>query len=209
MAIIGYYMLQSAIQEWMDREDLKSDKLEDMISLAEARFNRELKMVDTDATLFCAKNSPKVDISLLDILEPRALFLIEKNSNKEVKLTMRVDGDFPYSTTPGYPSFWAIDGDAINFDCPLIDTCLLRFRYGGKFALSDSVLTNKLLQDHPDIYLAGAIVWGGLFVEDDAKIAKWSQMLDTFMMEAKRTIAQSRRGTLISDLPVLGNSYRW
>jgi hypothetical protein len=45
-----YSGLKAALQDWMDRADVTA-KAADCIALAEARFNRELKMVATDATL--------------------------------------------------------------------------------------------------------------------------------------------------------------
>ena len=50
MAITTYTELKSAIADYMARSDLTGN-VEDFIALAEARLNRLLKMVETDATL--------------------------------------------------------------------------------------------------------------------------------------------------------------
>ncbi len=47
MAINSYSTLQTAIQDWMDRSDVSGD-VADFISLAEARFNRELGLIEVD-----------------------------------------------------------------------------------------------------------------------------------------------------------------
>lgn len=214
MAISTYSELKTAVQDWMDRTDI-SGNVADFISLAEATFNRELKMVETDVTLTGTIGSRAIDISSYDIIEPDALWLVDPNQTQEVKLVEQPDGHFPYYSANGYPTIWAIDGDYINFDSPLDTAYTFRFRYVGKFALSDSATTNKLLTDHPDIYLCGSIVWGSMFVEDDARIQKFAGMLTGFMSQAKHKIAQSRRGTVQMDpaLSIGGSrnmgNYQW
>jgi hypothetical protein len=108
---------------------------------------------------------------------------------------------FAYTDTSGKPCFMPSTGRTTrSISTARLDFAYsFRFRYQGKFALSDTFPTNQLLADHPDIYLAGAIVWGSIFVEDDAKIMKWSQMLSGFMDEAKHVLAKSRRGRLQPD----------
>lgn len=211
MAITTYAQLQAAIPDWMDRADLTTTKVQEFISLAEAHFNRELKMVETDTTLTGVAGSRRITINSLDIIDPIALMLVD--GTEERPLVQRMDGSFPYTTNSTTPSTWAIDGDNIDFDCLLDTAYSFRFRYVGKFALSDASPTNKLLEDHPDVYLAGALVWSGLFVEDDGKAGKWNQILDNFIRAAKHRLAQSRRGKMTADAGILLNNrpafYGW
>lgn len=214
MAINSYSTLKTAIAEWMDRTDISASKLSDIVQLAEAGLNRELRMVETDVTLTGTVGSRSVNIAAYDIIDPVAVFLVDTTLGREIELVERGDGTFPYITDNGKPSIWTIDGDNINFDCQLDSDYSFRFRYRGKFALSDSVTTNQLLEDHPDVYLAACIVWGGLYVADDAAIQKWASLLGDFVRGAKHRVAQLRRGQLLVD-PALaygaGNqgTYRW
>lgn len=214
MAINSYSTLKTAISEWMDRSDISATKLSDIVQLAEAGLNRELRIVETDVTLTGTIGSRSISIASYDIVDPVAVLLTDSVLGREIELVEKGDGTFPYLTDNGRPSIWTIDGDNINFDCPLDTAYSFRFRYRGKFALSDVVTTNKLLEDHPDVYLAACIVWGGLYVADDAAIQKWASLLGDFIKGAKHREAQLRRGRMTVDPMVsYGNaangSYRW
>ena len=181
----------------MAREDL-SGNVADFISLAEARLNRLLKPVKTDATLAGTTGSRVIDISSLNVVEPIALFISDSEGD-EREVTQKADGTFPYDEEESEPSFWAIDGDAINFDCPLDSDYSFRFRYAQRLALSDSAPTNELLTNHPDIYLAASIVWGGLYIKDSGASAEFKNILDEFIIETQHEYAQKSRGVLTPD----------
>ena len=50
MAINSYSTLQTAVSNWLDRDDL-SDRIPEFISLAEATFNRVLRIRAMETTL--------------------------------------------------------------------------------------------------------------------------------------------------------------
>lgn len=206
MAISTYTELQQAVQDWMDRTDIAGNVV-DMVTLAEARLNRKLKVVETNATLTGTAGSRSIDISGLAIVQPITLKLNE--DFREWDITPRENGTFDYGDTSSRPSFWSIDGTNIVFDVPLDQNYPFRFRYRGRFALSDAAPTNDLLEKHPDAYLAASIVWGGLFTEDDRKISTWKALLDEAISEISSTINQNQRGQLTVDpgLGVIGRRY--
>jgi hypothetical protein len=197
MSIANYTDLKAAITTWMTRGDI-AGQASDCIALAEAALNRELPAVETDATLTGVVDSRRIDISAQNCVEPIALFVAESGLN-EVQLVPFVDGTFPYRVTSGYPRVWAIDGQAIDFDCPLDQAYPFRFRLRQRFALSDAVPTNWLLTNHPDVYLAAAIVWGGVFIQDDPATARWVSILNSALPSVRNIISQSKRGTLVVD----------
>lgn len=205
MAISTYSELKQAIQDWMDRSDI-SGNTADMITLAEASLNRLLKTVETDVTLTGTINSRSISISTYKVTYPIALFINDPTRYTEIELVQRVDGSFPYASIAGYPSNWAIDGTNIDFNCLLDQAYTFRFRYVGRFALSDAAPTNELLTNHPDIYLSACIVWGGLYVADDAVIARYAGPLTEFVRERKRLEEENRRGKLTVDpaLAIIG-----
>lgn len=211
MAINSYSTLKTAIQDWMDRSDVSGD-VADFISLAEARFNRELGLIEVDNTLTGTVGSRVISVSAIDFIEPVGLWLTDTNDEREYEVFLDADGRFPYFTDNGRPTRYAIDGDNLNFECPLDEAYSFRFRTRSKFALSDAAPTNKLLEDHPDIYLAASIVWGGLFVEDDDRVARFAGPLDRFIREVKHTIAKNRKGTVFVDAalaPRIDTSWQW
>lgn len=197
MAISTYSELQTAVTDWMARSDL-SGNAADFIMLGEARLNRELNPVETDATITGTQDSRRIDISAQSCVEPIALFLAETGMD-EVELTRKTDGTFPYLATAGKPSFWAVDGTNIDFDRPLDASYPFRFRFRQRFALSDSATTNWLLANHPDIYLAATLIWGGLFTRSSDIGSTFKAILDEGIPEVRSLIAQSKRGTLTVD----------
>lgn len=205
MAISTYAELKTAISDWMARADL-SGNAADFITLAEARLNREIPAVQTDVTLTGTLGSRRIDVSSYSVVSPIALFLVDTDGD-EIELTQRADGTFPYLDTSDQPKFWAMDGNYIDFDCPLDTAYTFRFRIKQRYALSDSATTNWLLTYHPDIYLAASLIWGGAYVKDFPYAATFVSSLDSGIPSVKNIIMEQNRGVLTVDpaLRVSGN----
>jgi len=200
MSIANYTDLKTAILDWMTRNEL-TGSVADFITLGEARLNRLLDPVGTTATLAATIGSASVSIASLSIVSPVALF--NDNSGAEYEIIQKPLGGFTLEDTEGAPTFWAIEGQNINFDRPCDQAYSLRFVYEGRFALSNIAPTNEFLTNNPDLYMAAAIVWGSVYVQDIPNAAMWKQMLDEFTAEVKHNNAQKKRGTLTVDVGVL------
>lgn len=201
MPINDFPSLKTAVSNWMSRGDVAGEA-DDFISLGEAALNRELNPVEIDVTLTGVANSRSIDIAGQSCVEPIALFLAETGLD-EVPLTPKTDGTFPYLNSSGRPRFWAIDGTNIDFDRPLDQAYPFRFRFRQRFALSETAPTNWLLTNHPDVYLAAVLVWGGVFIQDDVAASRWMTILNTALPSVRNTIAQSKRAlaTMDSSMP--------
>ena len=195
MALGTYAELQTAVLSWLDRSGIDDTAAPDWITLGEAFLNREIGAVETDATLTGTADSRRIDISSLSMERPIALFLAESGYD-EVRLQPKADGTFPYRTTSGRPTCWAIDGTNIDMDCPLLEAYPFRFRYRQRFALSDSATTNWLLTNHPDVYLAATMVYGNLYNKAVANASTWREIINTSVPSITHSIAQSKRGTI-------------
>ena len=193
MAISNYTELKAAISEWLDRTDIEGNAA-DFVTLAEARLNRLLDVVEAKATLTGISASRTIDISAYKVIEPVGLFVDIGTS--EVEIDFVPAGTIRFIETSGQPAYAMIDNDNLIFDCPLDQAYSFRFRYRGRFALSDAAPTNDLLTEHPDVYLAACIVWGGVFIRDRAAIADFKTLLDEFIAETQHHIAKSKRGVL-------------
>lgn len=202
MALDTYSELKSAVSDWMARSDL-SGNVADWIKLAESRLNRQLDAVEVDQSLTGTASSREIDTSSYAIVQPVALYMSEAGSD-EIQLIEKAG--FPFLDSTGRPKFWDFDRSAekIIFDRPLDTAYSFRLRYRQKFALSDSVTTNWLLENYPDIYLAATLVWGGGFVSDFAKAAAFKSVLDEGLPEVRSVIAQSKRSVLTVDRALSG-----
>lgn len=198
MAISTYSELKTAISDWMDRTDLTGN-VTDFITLAEARLNRKIDAVETDATLTGTVDSRNVSVSALSVIEPMSVFIADTAGGDEREVQIKAPGTFAYNDTSGEPGYVALNGTNLVFDHPLDIAYSIRFRYRGRFALSDAAPTNDLLTNHPDVYLAACIMWGGVFIRDTASVAGFKSLLDEFMDETSNHIAQKKRGTLSPD----------
>ena len=159
MAIATYSDLKTKVASWGRRAGNATFVAEvpDIITIAEARLNRELPAVETDQALTGTSGSRRIDISAYSVVEPIALWLAETGVD-ERKVQFRADGTFPYLATSGRPGFVARDGNYLDFDRELDAAYPFRFRFRQKFNLSDSATTNWLLTNHPDVYLSACLM---------------------------------------------------
>tara|TARA_R110002110_G_scaffold37601_4_gene124038 strand:- start:2595 stop:3242 length:648 start_codon:yes stop_codon:yes gene_type:complete len=201
MAISTYSELKTAVTEWMDRSDI-SGTAEDLVTLAEAKLNRKLDAVEVTATLTGTASSRNVDVSSLDIIEPMFVYIADTVGGDETEIELKAPASFPFDDTNGEPGYVSLDGDNLVFDRPLDVAYSIRFRYRGRFALSDATPTNDLLTYHPDVYLAACIMWGGVYINDAGKVQGFKSLLDEFIDEAQSHIAQRKRG-ILSPTPIL------
>lgn len=199
MSITNYTELKAAIVDWMARSDLTGNAA-DFITLAEARLNRLLGPVGTTATLTGVVGSDSIDISALSVQEPQNLYITQGVS--EYYLTPRALGTYSTTTIDGLPSIWSIEANSIVLNRELDSAYSFRFVYLGRFALSDAAPTNEFLTNHPDLYLAAAIVWGCTYTKD-ATVAVWKQTLDEFTAEVAHDNSRKKRSQLTVD-PALG-----
>lgn len=206
MPFSNYSELQASITDWMARNDVTA-KATDFIALAEAGLNRELKQVGTTATLTGVSGQNYVDISALQMIEPKSLFI--QDTDAEYEMTKMELGTYTQHEFSGRPSIWSIEGDRIVFDRELDQAYPFRFVYTGRFALSVAAPTNDFLTENPDLYMAASIVWGSVYVKSTADISLWSNMLGAFLASVKHTEARKARGDMIVDpaLLVIGKRY--
>lgn len=207
MALANLDDLKSAVTKWMARGDV-AGSAEEFIALAEAGLNRELAPVETDVALTGTIDSRSIDISGTACVEALALFL-ERTGRTEWPLARKTDGTFPYRDEQGEPSIWTIDGENIDFDRKLDQSYTFRFRIRQKFALSDSQPTNWLLTNHPDVYLAAVLIWGGIFTRNTPYAATHKAVLDRGIPSVRNIIAQKNRASLSLDPAVATMGRRW
>lgn len=196
VSLTTYAQLQASVVEICERtgDTAFTNNVPAMVLLAENMLNREFPAIETDAALTGTVNSRTISLSALSMVQPVALFLA-RTGQDEVELSQQADGTFPYKSASDVPSYWAIDGTNIDFDCPLREAYPFRFRYRQKLALATTD-PNWLLTNYPDVYLSATIVEAANFMEDVPNLARWKGRLEEAIRQIKHTIMQSNRGTL-------------
>lgn len=96
---------------------------------------------------------------------------------------------FP-TETPGDPSHFAIEGENILFR-PVPSSSAVKGTYWKTIpALSGSATTNWLLTDHPDAYLAAALVEAFAFGMDEQRMSFWQGRFNAKVEEINRAGAR-------------------
>lgn len=210
MGLSNYSELKTSIETWMERsgDAVITGNAGDIVTLAEARINRVIENLSQETTLNAVADSRSIDISSLSLVEPISLWRTDE-AGADQQIELKNLGSLHQNDVAGDPAFAALDSDSLEFDCPLQAGQTFRFVYRGRVALSDSNTTNDILTNHPDVYLAACLFWGGLLTEDSDMTAVYKSVWDQFARETKSTIAQQRRSTL-TPLPglVQGSSHR-
>jgi hypothetical protein len=191
--------LKTAVIDWLARSDVTANG-DDQITLAEARLNRELGEVLTEQTLTGTLSQRYIDVSSYTVARPISLFLAETGLD-EVELTPKMDGTYPRSVTNGRPSYWSyVNGaERIYFDCPLSGAYPFRFKFRQRFSLAADGDSNWLLAKHPDIYLAASILWGGLYTQDNPRMATFAAVLEQGIPSVKAYISAQNKTVLTVD----------
>ena len=207
MSISTYSELKTAVQTWLDRSDLSANAA-DFIALAESRLNRvlPLRTMQVDVTLTGTGSSRSLALPA-DFVEPVALFLT--TFGVQTRLTPRLAGTFEYGTVNGVPSAWCINGTNIDLDVPCDQAHTFSFRYRKSFALSDSVTTNWLLTNHPDVYLFAALVEAAFFIENPDFMAGVQGRLDLALKEVIDEQGRSLGIATLATDPALATRHRY
>lgn len=154
----------------------------DMIALAEADINRELRVRDMyeTATGTLVAGVQTLPITALRFGGVKRIEITESGSQRELE-QMAGDAavDAYYASSSGVPIHYVIDKDVLRlFPTPDSDYSYTLFYWQKVAALSDSNTTNWLLDAHPDVYLYGALVHAEGFRLGDSRIATWKTLYE-------------------------------
>lgn len=167
MSITTYSELQTAVATWLHRNDLTA-VIPDFITLAEAKFNRLLRVRDMEDAIsgtitsgavalpadFAELKSLYADTSPPVSLQPKSLEWIRNQA--ELATT-----PLHYAFDQGSLVFWPSSGDVAGT------------YYARIPALSASNTTNWLLTKWPDLYLFGALEQSAPYLKADQRLPVW------------------------------------
>lgn len=197
MAIATYSDLQSAAADWLNRTDLSS-VIPTFISLAEAKFNRELRTRDmlsrsqaSSSDEFIAMPADflemyDLELNMSGISAQQPLAYIGPNEAKSLKANKIVG-------KPRY--FTIIDGAFEIIPAPTSSTTLLITYYARIPALSATQTTNWLLTKSPDLYLYSTLLEAAPYLKNDERVQLWAaarqQVMDAMALESERASRQT------------------
>lgn len=180
MALTTYSELQTAVANWLSRDDLTS-RIPEFISLCEAKLNRELtvRQMETRVTTSCDTTDAEPEfISLPDDFQSmRRIRLSSVTGKPRLKYLSGTQADeFRYGddNTSGQPSHFTIMGSEIELIPTPDSDYTIEMVYRKNIPALASNSTNWLLTFAPDVYLYGALLESAPYIKEDQRIQTWA-----------------------------------
>ena len=171
MAIGTYAELQTAVANWLDRDDL-TDRIPEFIALAEARMNRILRIRLMEGKYTASTAAAQRNYALpAGYLQMRNLQVNTSPIRPCQYVTPEIFDRLYGSTLTGTPEIYTIVADEIQLG-PIPGSVLTieMLFYKRVTALSASNTTEAMLTDNPDIYLYGALMEAEPFIMNDERV---------------------------------------
>lgn len=222
--ITDYASLQSAITDWILRDDLSPERVQDFIRLAESKMDMTLRSRELKVEIAVnagADGNTRVPIPA----DYNQLILMQPVGGWEV-----VDGVLTTNTLPGLQPLVPISFNMLRASSAQPGAHPLVFAevpngsdwelwpMGGQFIisiwyfqkvpkLSDENPTNELLTNWPDLYLAGAMIEAEIFLKTpQAERGGWVQMYGALIQQLNNTQRQVQvSGGTLRTMPAYGN----
>ena len=193
MSIATYTDLKAKIAEYLARDDLTS-AIPDFITLAEAKFNRELfvRQMEVRATTTADINSAEPEFITLpsDFQSMRRVRVTSADRKPQLEFMSGVQMD-EYRTksgnVSGAPRYFTIFGTELELAPTPDAACTIEMVYRANVpALSDSNVDNWLLLQAPDAYIYGSLLESAPYMKEDARIQVWAAGLTTTLDSLNR-----------------------
>ena len=182
MAISNYSQLQSAVGDFLNRQDLEA-VIPTFISLAEADLNRSIRHRS-----MLTRSTATIDTQFTalptDFLEAKNIQLNSEPITVLRYVTME-HADLVRQRNPtGQPCYYSIVGDTLEV-VPVPDTSYTaELTYYKKItALADDATSNWLLSYHPDVYLYGTLMQSAPYLKDDQRIPVWGSLYRQYLAD--------------------------
>jgi len=195
MTLANYSELQSAIADFLNRDDLTS-VIPSFIRLAESRIDRDLRHYRQEKRS-TAQLDTQYSAVPADYLSPIRLQILDGSTNPvepistAQMLQLRADN---YDHT-GKPTHYALTAGGLElYPTPDIVYNASLVYYARVPALSGANTTNWLLTEAPDAYLYGSLVHSAPYLKDDAKVAVWDGLYKAAMDNLNATSDDAKYG---------------
>ena len=184
MAISNYTELKTAVANWLDRDDL-TDRIPEFIALAEARFNRVLRLRSMEVKYTADTVAGQRNLALPASYIQMRNFQVNSSPLTTLSyVTPEIYDRVWGGSTSGTPKFYTILANEVSLG-PIPDSVMeVEMLFYKKFDNLASATTsgypdsvNWLLTNAPDIYLYGTMLEAEPFIMNDERVALWAQAL--------------------------------
>ena len=175
MAIGTFSEIKTAAANWLDRSDL-TDRIPEFIVLAEARFNRVLRIRDmeTVSTAISTVAGTREYSLPTGFVQMKEFHLSTDPITPLSYITPEMMSRMWAGSAKSKPQVFTIIADNVrlgpNPDAVYTTSMLY---YKTFTALSDAATTNDMLTNNPDVYLYGTLLEAEPFIMNDQRVPLW------------------------------------
>ena len=172
MAIDSYSKLKTSVATWLDRDDL-TDNIPDFISLAEDRINRHIRVRSMEHRAEMSTASGQAYYGLPDGYIQMRHIAVQGSPNRDLEYRTPERFDTELVGT-GKPKYYTLIGNELRLGPTPGGVYTVEMVFYRKFShLSDTLTSNKLLEDHSDVLLYGALLEAEPFVKNPEAAQMW------------------------------------
>jgi len=184
MAISTYSELTTAVANWLDRDDLTL-RIPEFIALAEARFNRALRLRSMEAKYTANTVGGQRNLALPTGYIQMRNFQVNTSPLTTLSyVTPEIYDRLWGGSTSGIPKFYTILANEISLGPIPASVVEVEMLFYKNFEnLSSTVATNWLITNAPDAYLYGAMMQAEPFIMNDERVALWGASLSKAIQE--------------------------
>ena len=184
MAISTYSELTTAVANWLDRDDLTL-RIPEFIALAEAKFNRTLRLRSMEAKYTANTVAGQRNLALPTGYIQMRNFQVNGNPLTTLSyVTPEIYDRLWGGSTSGIPKFYTILANEVSFGPIPASVMEVEMLFYKNFTnLSSVVATNWLITHAPDAYLYGAMMQAEPFIMNDERVALWGASLSKAIQE--------------------------
>ena len=184
MAISNYTELKTAVANWLDRDDL-TDRIPEFIALAEAKFNRTLRLRSMEAKYTANTVAAQRNLALPTGYIQMRNFQVNTSPLTTLSyVTPEIYDRLWGGSTSGIPKFYTILANEISLGPIPASVVEVEMLFYKNFEnLSSTVATNWLITNAPDAYLYGAMMQAEPFIMNDERVALWGASLNNAIQE--------------------------
>ena len=194
MALNSFSTLKTAAQNWIDRTDI-ADRVDEFISLGEARIYRKLRIRAMEKALSDTIASGVISVPS----DYQALKHAYVNGSPvqwlEQQSTEYIYENYPTRSATSKPKFIAQDGGNFIFG-PYPDSAytIQGTYFASLTALSTGIETNWFTSNAPDLLLYATLAEAAGFEMNDEKEAKWATRFERAAADLQKAYNREMRG---------------
>jgi hypothetical protein len=197
-AITSYATLKTAIQNWMDRDDL-SGNVDEFIDLVESDIAEQLRAINMLVIATGTASTGVINIAASPFTrfqEIQALWLTVSGVKRVLNyIPPNIYASRYEDNVAGIPEYFTfMDLDLYLLPAPADTYTYTALYYQKAVPLDSSNTSNWILSGHAGLYLYGAMYHASLFEKDEQRAALYAGLFEKKIMEIQRRTNAARQG---------------